>query len=309
MVRRLTPLFATLALACASTPKPVAPALPTEPAQPPITVEEARAKLAKISPKKLQLWVVVHIRGHKHLNADGTVDEARLIAGALDDADAVVHGGGDMILLINSRAEMPVYERVITAVRERYPNFPLGISALSYGPDNLTEGLRLAVAYDAVMVWTEVVPGEPFEFEDDDGTYKKAETTGRDFALRVHRATKPDVMHTSGVHMKYTRTLNDLTFPQAMAAAHGSVDGINVTGVRTGVLADVERIKIAKESAGGYPLGLASGVSVDNVSAVAAYIDYAIVGTSLKKPDDKLHTSMERVIALRSLMSHLTEGS
>ncbi len=250
----------------------------------------------------MQLWVVVHIRAHKHLLDDGSVDEPRLIAGALDDARAVVDGGGDMIVLINSRCAMPLYERVIAAVRAQHPDFPLGISALAYGPENLTEGFRLAKKFNAQMVWMEVVPGTRFEYEEEDDVYVEATVTPRTLSRRVQDAEKPDAMLVAGVHMKYTHNLDGRDFAASMRDALGWVDGINITGPKTGVLADVERVRQARQLAGDYPLGLASGVSVDNIDAVLPYIDYAIVGTSLKEPDDPLRTSMERVRALRTRM-------
>ena len=109
--------------------------------------------------------------------------------------------------------------------------------------------------------------------------------------------------------MKYTKPLNKLTFPQAIGSALGSVDGINVTGPKTGIVADVERIKQAHDAAKGYPLGLASGVSVENIEPVLPYIDYVIVGTSLKEDDNDLRTSREKVWALRSLINELGYGT
>ena len=290
--------------ACATTPAP-----PSTPPQAPITVAQARTKLQAISTNKIQLWVVTHIRAHKHQLPDGSIDEAKLITGALTDADAVVQGGGDVIVLINSRAEMPVYERVIAAVRERYPDFPLAISALDYGPKNLTEGFRLAKKFNAQIVWCEVAPDEPFEYEDDDGKYLKGTTTERNFALKTQKEFKADAMHVAGVHMKYTRPLNKLSLPQAVEASLGSLDGINITGPKTGIRADVTRIEVAHKAARGYPLGLASGVSVENIEAVLPFIDYAIVGTSLKEEDDKLRTSREKVWQLRSLINELGGGT
>lgn len=279
------------------------------PEQAAITVDQARAKLARISSNKVQLWVVAHVRAHKHKLADGSIDETRLINGTLTDADAIVQGGADAIVLINSRAKMPVYERVIAAVRERYPDFPMIISALDYGPNNLTEGLRLVKKYNAQAVWCEVAPGEPFEYEDDDGKYVKGVTTGRNFALLQQKQTAPGAMHVAGVHMKYTRPLDNLSFTDAIAKSLGSMDGINVTGVKTGVRAGAAHIKEAHAAAKGYPVGLASGVSVDNVEPVLPYIDYAIVGTSLKEDHDKLRTSRERVWQLRHLMNELGYGT
>jgi uncharacterized protein len=291
--------------ACASTTKEA----PHEAGLERITADEARAKLAKISKKKVQLWVVVHVRAHKTLGADGKVDEPRLIADAIANSDAVVQGGGDMIILINSRTEMPLYERVIAEVRKKHPTFPLGISALAYGPENLTEGFRLAKQFDAQMVWCETVPNERIEYEDDDGSYKPAGVIPLELALTTQRTMKPDAIHTAGVHMKYTRPLDGKTFEQAMKDALGTVDGINITGPETGVLADVDRVKTARTVAGQFPIGLASGVSTENISSVIEFIDYAIVGTSLKVPGDPLHTSAEKVQELRKKMDELGGGA
>lgn len=274
-----------------------------------ITPEQARTRLERISKNKVQLWVVVHIRAHKTLKADGSVDEEALVNGALQDATAVVENGGDAIILINSRCEMPLYERVITAVRAKYPDFPLGISALTYGPRNLVDGFRLAKLFNAQIVWCETVPNERIEYEDDDGTYKPAEVIPLELALATQRDVKPDAMHVAGVHMKYTRPLDGKSFEEAMQAALGTVDGINITGPQTGVLADVERVKTARRIAGRFPVGLASGVSVDNIASVIPYIDYAIVGTSLKMADNPLRTDGSRVRALRDAMNSLGGGA
>lgn len=305
MHRALTAVFA-LSAACAHAPTPAS-------VSPPISAEEAREKLAKMSKNKVQLWVVVHIRAHKTLNEDGTINEEKLTADALTNADAVVNGGGDMIILINARAPMDVYQRIITKVRAKHPTFPLGISVLDYGPSgidgitakaygpaNLTSGFQLAKKFDAQMVWCEVVPDERIEFETSDKGYLEAPVIPLALAVETRAKTKPDVFHTGGVHMKYTRPLDGLSFEEAMARALGKVDGINITGPRTGVLADVERVRAARAVAGDFPLGLASGVSVDNITAVVPFIDYAIVGTSLKDDNDPLMTNEDKVRALRA---------
>jgi len=309
-MNRLSTVVA-IAAACASvtgcattTPAPTTKTMPAL-----ITPTEARAKLAKISENKVQLWVVVHVRGHKTLKEDGTVDEQKLIDTAVANADAVVTGGGDMIILINSRTEMPLYERVITAVRQKYPKYPLGISALNYGPINLTEGFRLAKQFDAQMVWCENVPDEKIEYEDDDGSYKPADVIPLKLALETQQSLKPDAIHTAGVHMKYTRPLDGKTFEQAMEAALGKVDGINITGPKTAVLADIELVKTARRIAKDYVLGLASGVSTENIGSVVDFIDYAIVGTSLKYENDPLRTDPEKVKALRAKMTELGDGA
>ncbi len=273
-----------------------------------IAAREARAKLAKLSPNRVQLWVVAHVRAQKYALPDGKVDEARLLAGTLADADAAVRGGADMLILINSRCDLPLYERLLRAVRERHPKVPLGISALAYGPSNLTEGFRLAREFDAQMVWCEVVPGERIEYEDDDGSYKPADVISRELAFKTQQAFKPDALHTAGVHMKYTRPVEGRSFEEDLRIALGSVDGINITGPKTGELADLQRIRTARKVAGEFPLGLASGVSLENVEDVLPYVDYVIVGTSLKRSEDPLRVDEARVRALRDRMTALGYG-
>lgn len=303
---RLALASSLVVAACQSAPAPApAPAAAASPSGP-ISAEAARQKLKAISQNEKQLWVVVHIRANKTQKADGSVDEAKLFADALANADAVVQGGGDMIVLINSRTEMPLYERVIAAVREKYPEFPLGISALDYGPKNLTEGFRLAQQFKAQMVWCETVPDERMEFEEDDGRYTPAEVIPLDLAIQTQHARRPEAIHAAGVHMKYTRPLDGKTFEQAMSAALGKVDAINITGPKTAVLADLERVRTARRIAGSYPMGLASGVSVENIAEVVDLIDYAIVGTSLKMDQDPLRTDVSKVRALREKMTALS---
>jgi hypothetical protein len=231
--------------------------------------------------------------------------------------DEQIIGPSDSIARISSKpiVGMSCASSTITALygtdalRLRYPSFPLVLSALGYGPANLTEGFRLARAFQAQGVWCEVVPGERIEYEEDDGSYREAEVISRELALQVQARERPEAMHVAGVHMKYTRPLDGRSFEEAMKAALGSVDGINITGPKTGVLADVERIRRARTAAGEWPLGLASGVSVDNVASVASFVDYLIVGTSLKKDDDALRTDEAKVRALREKLDALGYGT
>lgn len=295
---RLCALLLLAASGCATTSAIAPPSSP-------LTAERAREKLRRISAKTVQLWVVAHVRAHKTLRPDGSVDEEALIQGAVRDADEALRGGADALVLINARAELPLYERVIAAVRAKHPTAPLGLSALAYGPENLTEGFRLAKQFQADIVWCEVVPDEAFEYEGDDGRYQPAVTTPRALALEVQARDRPEAMHVAGVHMKYTRPTDGLSFPEAVRRALGSVDGIVVTGPETGMVADVERIRTARAEAGAHVMGLASGVSVENVESVIPFIDFAIVGTSLKRSDDPLRVDGDKVRALRTKMDEL----
>ena len=65
----------------------------------------------------------------------------------------------------------------------------------------------------------------------------------------------------------------------------------------------------ARTLAGEWPLGLASGVTDENVSQVAAFVDYLIVGTSLKKSEDALRVDEQKVKTLREHLDALGQRS
>gem|GEM_PF-3273879 len=283
--------------------------LPSVPPQALLTPKQAHTKLAHISTNKVQLWVVNHVKAHRHLDTNGMVNDTALVNETLKNIDAVVQGGGDALVLMNAKTKIDVYERVIAAVRERYPAFPLAISAPKYGPKNLTEAFRLAKKFNAQIVWCKVAPDEAFKYKSETGEYVKGETIERHFALKTQKDTLPAAMHVAGVQMEHTKPLTRLTLPEAIHAVLGSVDGINIAGPKTGIAAEVERVKKAHRAANGYPLGLVSNVSVDNIEPVLPYIDYVIVENSIKEEDNDLRISREKVWELRSLIDELGYGT
>lgn len=57
-----------------------------------------------------------------------------------------------------------------------------------------------------------------------------------------------------------------------------------------------------------FPVGLASGVTNDNLPSIAHYIDYAIVGTALKADPNPLLIDEAKVRSMRMVMNGLCGG-
>jgi len=101
--------------------------------------------------------------------------------------------------------------------------------------------------------------------------------------------------------MKYS-TLIDSQKPIERSAlqAMGWMDGIVITGPKTGVPTDPKRAHRVREVIGNYPMGAASGVSAENVHSILGSIDYVLVNTSIS---DKNHRILgDKLKALRSAM-------
>jgi predicted TIM-barrel enzyme len=234
-----------------------------------------REKLRKISPRKKQIWVVGYV--------NSTLEDSfkDLEASRAGGADAIVYEGKDFKKL----------EETIAAVQKKYPDFPLGVNFLG-GDDNLhsyAQTFEIARKLRLALAWT--------DFSGVDLIKEAPEVS-----LHAIEAQRPETaFYFSGIHMKYSTLLDPAkTIEKSALQAMGWVDGIVVTGPKTGVATDPERARRARAVIGDYPMGAASGVSAENVHTILPYVDYVIVNTSIS---DKNHRILvDKVRELRKAM-------
>ncbi|MBC7754751.1 MAG: hypothetical protein H7Z71_10975, partial [Moraxellaceae bacterium] len=119
----------------------------------------------------------------------------------------------------------------------------------------------------------------------------------------IQAQTAPDIFYVSGVHMKYSNLIDqNKTIEKSALQAMGFVDGIILTGPKTGVAADPEKALRVRKVVHDYPVGLASGVSATNIKPFLSYIDFVLVNTSIA---DKNHRIIpEKMKALREAMGN-----
>lgn len=242
-------------------------------------------KLANLSKNRKKLWVVAYVN---------QVPGAKLLDEALADIDASMEGGADSVVLINEWCSLQELEDTLAGVRKRHPNLTLGVNYLGDDkePYGFRDSFRLARDFGLKIVWTDfsgvdlIQEREPID-------------------LHAIEAERPrDVFYCSGVHMKYS-TLRDpsKTIEQSALQAMGWVDGVIVTGLKTGMAADPEIVRRAKAVMGDYPLGVASGVSAENVHTIGEWIDFFLVASSLQ--DDKKRIVRAKVETLARRIASL----
>ena len=235
----------------------------------------AREKLRKITTREKSLWIVV--------------DLADDLAETKKDADAALTNGADAVIF--EGRDFAKSDQALAQLRQHYPQAILGMNLL--GPDEnlhtFKETFELVRKHNLQIAWT--------DFSGVD-LIKEA----KEVSLHEIEAKRPaSAFYISGIHMKYS-TLLDAKKPIERSAlqAMGWVDGIVITGPRTGVATDPERARRVRKTIGDYPMGAASGVSVENVAAIIGSVDFVIVNTSVS--DGKRRIVGEKVRALRKAM-------
>lgn len=237
--------------------------------------EHPRSQLQKLSNKKVQLWIVGYI--------NATLEDH------IKDLELSFANGADAIVFETS--DYNKLDSQLTEIRKRFPKHVIGVNFLGSDSNlhSYKETFALAKKHKLQIAWT--------DFSGIDLIKEAPEVS-----LQKILAEKPaDVFYVSGIHMKYS-TLVDTTktIEQSALQAVGWVDGIVITGPKTGVPTDPEKARRARSVIGDYPLGVASGVSAENVQSLLPFIDYALVNSSIA---DKNHRIIgEKVKALRAAM-------
>jgi hypothetical protein len=231
-----------------------------------------REEFKKISHRSKQIWVVGY--------TNGTVEDS------IKDGEITFANGGDAIVYEGS--DYKKLSQVLAAAREKFPNKSIGVNYLG-ATISYIETFALAKKHNLQIAWT-----------DYSGIDQIAE--GPEMSLHDIDNTKPPgVFYVSGIHMKYLTLRNpNKSIEKSARQAAGWMDGITITGPATGQSTDPEKARRARVVIGDHPMGAASGVSAENVSAILPFIDYVLVNTSIAGPDRRIIP--EKLQALRRAM-------
>ncbi len=112
--------------------------------------------------------------------------------------------------------------------------------------------------------------------------------------LDVRDARVPGCLYFGGVAFKYQRHVEDLEAACRVAARY--MDVVTTSGPGTGHAAEVEKIRRMKRALGGTPLGIASGITPENVDDYLQHADCFLVATGISRSFTELDPG--RVLAL-----------
>lgn len=212
----------------------------------------------------------------------------KIVAQAVADARVYVKAGFDAIMVENMHDRPYVHgakppevvammTRVALAVREAAPNMPLGIQVLSGGNK---DAIGIALATGASFIRCE---NFVFAHVADEGLLERAEAGE---LLRYRRAIGAERVRVfcdiKKKHASHAIT-GDLTIGDV---AHGAeffgADGLVVTGIATGMAAEIEDVAEAR-AASSLPILVGSGVTPEQVPDLLAHADAMIVGSYVKR--------------------------
>lgn len=226
--------------------------------------------LKRISPRDKQLWVVAYV------NQKG---DSPLLDEAFWDLENAMEGGADAVVFINEWSSHEELKNCLDGVRKKYQG-PLGVNYLpkEASPDYGTiEAFSLAKDYSLQIVWT--------DFSGVDLIKEKPEIS----LHTIENQKCNEFFYCSGIHMKYSNLIDpNKPIEKSALQAMGWLDGIIMTGPKTGIAVDVDKLKRARAVLGNYPLGLASGVSPENAEQLAPHADFFLVASSLQKENFRI---------------------
>ncbi len=203
------------------------------------------------------------------------------------DAGALVEAGFD-VLLVENYGDLPFYPddvpacttaamtAVLEGLRRDLPLIPLGVNVLR---NDARAALAIAAAVGAAFIRVNVHCGAALT---DQGILQgRAQET-----LRLRASIAPKTAILADVAVKHSRALapGSITDEVLDLVERGLVDGVLVTGARTGAAASLETIHEVVKAAGKVPVWAASGVTAGNaIEHLRAGARGLIVGTSIKR--------------------------
>lgn len=204
-----------------------------------------------IFPRRKTLLVVVHCED---------------IVQVLRNVDIALTEGADGVFLINHSNPASFLLDCFFAVKQRFPDFWIGLNFLDL---DLYEAFQM-LPKTASGIWTDNAGIR----ENGKNPIEEAEY------VHLFRKEHPHTgLHFGGVAFKCQEYVSDLA--KAAKSAIPFVDVVTTSGVNTGIAADVRKIKLMKQAIGNFPLGIASGVTEENVAVYLPYNDGFIVSTGI----------------------------
>jgi membrane complex biogenesis BtpA family protein len=210
-----------------------------------------------------------------------------IIEAALHDADALIRGGVDGLIVENlgdvpfhghqvSAATVAALTRVVTEVCAHAGDVPVGVNVLR---NDANAALAIAAATGARFVRVNVHTGSMFT---DQGLLqgRAAET------LRTRERLCPDVALFADVHVKHAVPVPGEVLEDAARDAwhRGLADALIVSGAATGAPTDPARVARVVEAVDGAPVWVGSGAASEQLAELeAAGAHGFIVGSALRR--------------------------
>jgi hypothetical protein len=208
--------------------------------------------------------------------------------GAFESADIAVRAGADGVFLINQGMRAPELLALLPRLRERHPALWLGVNLLGWEPADV---IRVAERDLIDGIWSDDAGVDALD--EDEAARAAAD-------LREARAeTGWSGLYFGGTAFKTQAEVPLDRLGEVGRRAAAFVDVVTTSGPGTGVAADPGRVRILREALGAHPMGLASGVTPDNVGAYLPDVQAYLVATGIELEFGRLDEERTRRLAER----------
>lgn len=220
------------------------------------------ANYREVFPKKHTLLLVVH---------------AETMEQTLRNVNIAHELGADGVFLINMHGSPQDLRKYYLKVRSDFPEFWVGLNFLRVSNE---AAMRMAGELQPNGLWLDDA-GYDEESSDTVAGIRQLKEWQKYFKAE-------NTLIFGGIAFKYQKKVHDPARAAQKAAA--LLDVVTTSGPGTGKAADVHKIKAMKSAIGISPLGIASGITPDNVSEYKEHIDAFLVftGVAVKGSDCEL---------------------
>lgn len=219
-------------------------------------MENSREKFKQAFPDNHSLIVALHVQNLQH---------------ALDGARIAIENGAHGVAVVTHMVT-PEYGAYIAAIiKEKYKYDKVLLNILQRKP---IDTFKMITNSTIDWVWTDkaMIKGIDRVHEKDNSA---------DELLTWQQENECDKLYFGGLDFKYQKGLSPEEYPFAVEQAKKYLDVITTSWAGTGISADSEKIKTIKKLAGDYPVGLASGISAENIHEYIPHTDISIVATAI----------------------------
>lgn len=200
------------------------------------------------------------------------------------------------VFLINHDFEVEQFLPIIREVRQRFPNMWIGVNFLAVTGKHAFPVLAKLEAngYRIDGYWA-----------DDariDETAATDEQTEAAEILEIKRDCGWGGLYFGGTAFKKQRAVKEVDFARSAGIAKRWMDVVMTSGTATGIETGIDKTRIFHEAVGSSALGLASGITPENIDSYVDLIDTCLVATGINRHDDFYNIDRSR---LRRLLERI----
>ena len=196
------------------------------------------------------------------------------------------------VFLINHDFGINEFLPIITAARQSYPDYWMGINFLA------VTGLEAF----PVIANLEKHGCQIDAYWADDARIDEVSPVGDQIEaaaiLDIKRKLGWSGLYFGGTAFKKQRKVAPQNYGKSASIAREFMDVVTTSGVATGRAADTDKIRVFREACGDKPIALASGITPENVDAYAEDVDCLMVATGINAEDDFYNIDPARLCEL-----------